>query len=102
MQERRPDPILDPQPQEEQKQLQHERAGQHSPKEPRTTVGLRAVLAPSPEVVPAADALPAGAHDREVVLPPEELLVLAPVAVPEVCLVDVSVVQPEALPVEPY
>ena len=51
-------------------------------------------------MVPAADALPAGAHDGEVVLAAEELLWLAAEPVPEVRVVDVPVVQPEALPVE--
>ena len=70
------------------------------PNEPRPAIGIGAVLAPRTEVVPAPDALPACAHDGEVVLAAEELLWLASEAISEVRFVDMAVVQPEALPVK--
>lgn len=47
------------------------------PEEPCTTVSIGAVLAPRTEVMTASDALPTGAHEREVVLATKELLRLA-------------------------
>ena len=56
----------------------------YAPKEPRSAVSLTAVLSPCTEVVAAYSRLPASAHNREVVLPTEELLRLASKAIAEV------------------
>ena len=47
------------------------------PDKPGAAVGERAVLSPRTEMVPTANALPAGADDGEVVLPDEHVLLLA-------------------------
>lgn len=48
----------------------------------------------------AADGLPAGTHDGEVMLPTKELLRLASEAIPEVGLMDVTVMQSKTFPAE--
>ena len=72
----------------------------NSPEEPCSAVRVRPVLTPCAEVVAASDALPAGPHDREVVLAAKELLWLATETISEVRFVDVTVVESQALPVE--
>ena len=51
-------------------------------------------------MVPAADGLPTGTHDGEVVLPTKELLRLASEAVTEVRVMDVAVMEPKTFPAE--
>lgn len=67
------------------------------PEKPRPAISIGAVLFPRTEVVPAADALPAGAHDREIMLTAEELLWLATKAVPKIRLVDVPIMETQTL-----
>lgn len=67
------------------------------PEKPCPAIRIGAVLFPRTEVMTAADALPAGAHDWEVVLTAEELLRLATETVPEVRFVDVPIVEAQAL-----
>lgn len=71
------------------------------PNEPSTAVGNGAVLPPRTEVLAAADALPTSAYDRKVELPEQNMLLLASEAVSEIGLVDVAIMNTQALPVVP-
>lgn len=63
------------------------------PDEPGTAIRDSAILPPRAEMMPASDALPAGADDREVVLPNEHMLALAPETVSKVRFMEVPVVE---------
>ena len=78
-----------------------EQKSRGAPDKPRAAVSEGTVLLPRAEVLAAAHTLPAGAHDGEVELPDEQVLLLAAHAVAEVRVVQVPVVNAHAFFVEP-